>query len=196
MAFYTIEGIDGSGKSTLAHTLQSQHKSVIVTQEPTHSAYGERIRENIANDNSDAMTNLFLFMADRIYHIDDTIRPIDTRGGVVISDRYTDSSRAYQAVELADGGHFDTIEDARVFIDKMVSPWEYAPDMTFYLDISVDTAVSRVTGDEKYERRTFLTDVKQQYDTIAERNDHVITIDAERPPDEIARDVNGYIDGP
>ena len=196
MAFYTIEGIDGSGKSTLAHTLQSQHKSVIVTQEPTHSAYGERIRENIANDNSDAMTNLFLFMADRIYHIDDTIRPIDTRGGVVISDRYTDSSRAYQAVELAGGGHFDTIEDARIFIDKMVSPWEYAPDMTFYLHISVDTAVSRVTGDEKYERRGFLTDVKQQYDTIAERNDHVITIDAERPPDEIARDVNGYIDGP
>ena len=196
MAFYTIEGIDGSGKSTLANALTSQHKSVIITQEPTHSVYGQRIRDSIARDTSDAMTNLFLFMSDRIYHINDTIRPIDTRGDIVISDRYTDSSRAYQSVELANSMHFDSPDEARAFIDNMVSPWEYVPDTTFYLDISVDTAMSRIDGNEKYEHRTFLTAVKQQYDIIAESSNHVITIDAERPPDAIAREVSEYIDGP
>ena len=195
MAFYTIEGIDGSGKSTVAQTLKKRRKLVFLTQEPTVSPYGELIRQNIAHTNSNAPTNFFLFMADRMYHIDDIIRPMDVPGRIVISDRYFDSSRAYQSVEFVEGGYFDSVADARAFIDQTIEPWEYEPEMTFYLNISVDTAVERMAGDEKYEQRAFLETVKEQYDMMANEFDRVVTIDAERPLDDVVDDINGYVHG-
>jgi len=195
MSFYTLEGIDGSGKSTVAQELQKSRKNVFLTQEPTLSRYGELIRQNIAHSESDSMKNFFLFMADRMYHIDDIIRPMDVLGHTVISDRYFDSSRAYQSVEMSQDEYFDSAEAARTFIDQTVKPCEYEPDKTFYLDISVETSIERIAGDEKYEHRSFLSDVKEQYDIIANEFDRVVVIDAERSIDDIVNDIHGHMHG-
>lgn len=195
MAFYTIEGIDGSGKSTVAQALRKHRKNVFLTQEPTVSQYGDLIRQNIAYSKSNPMTNFFLFMTDRVYHIDDIIRPMNARGHTVISDRYFDSSRAYQSIELSQGEYFDSAEAARTFIDQTVGPWEYEPDKTFYLDVSVETSIERIAGDEKYEHRSFLSDVKEQYDIIADEFDRVEVIDAERSIDDIVDDIDGHMHG-
>ena len=101
--FVVLEGPDGSGKSTqaklLADKLTAQGLDVLLTKEPGGTAIGQRIREillNPANTGLDKKAELLLFAADRAQHIAEVIVPALKSGKIVISDRFTESTKAYQ----------------------------------------------------------------------------------------------------
>jgi len=186
--FVTIEGLDGSGKSTVIEAITEQHPNTVTTAEPSELWTGKQVRRCLSDESIDPLTDFYFFMGDRIQHIQDEVRPADEAGKLVVSDRYADSTRAYQPVGLGQSPHFDSQTTAKIFIEQTMAPWDYEPDLTIYLDISVDTAIERSDGDEKYEKRDFLTKVKENYDALIEaESERFVVIDGEQSKEEVAR---------
>lgn len=186
-SFVTLEGIDGSGKTSAVQAIRQQYKAMVQTQEPSDLWTGHQVRKAIANDSDDVhpVTTFFLFMADRNHHINERIQGALDDGMLVVSDRYSDSTLAYQAEELK--GH---VAYPGQFMDRCMDPWNLEPDLTIYLDISVDTAMERVDGDEEYEKRELLQAVKANYDDLATRfNDRYVRVDGEQPIEAVQEDV-------
>lgn len=191
--FVTLEGLDGSGKTSVAQAIQSEYKSVIRTQEPSDLWTGMQVRRAIANENEDThpLTTFFLLMADRTHHIETRIQGGLDDGMMVVSDRFADSTLAYQPHALEDHIRFPG-----QYMERIMHPWNLEPDLTIYLDISVDTAIERSDGDEEYENREFLEAVKANYDELRTRyDDRYVTIDAEKPQDHVQREVLQIIEG-
>lgn len=101
--FITVEGIEGSGKSTqvqrLAQAIRAADQSCLLTREPGGTPLADRIRAILLDPQEeamDAMTELFLYSASRRQHVIDVIRPALDTGAVVLSDRFTDATLAYQ----------------------------------------------------------------------------------------------------
>ncbi|KKQ10661.1 MAG: Thymidylate kinase [candidate division TM6 bacterium GW2011_GWF2_36_6] len=141
--FITIEGIDGSGKSTLAQNLvqklQEHGIPVLLTKEPGGSQLGQQLR-NILKTQSDptcSKAEYLLFAADRAQHYIQIILPALEQGKVVISDRWADSSVAYQGY----GRGLD------VSMIKSINAWatnNIDPDAILYVNIDVQTALARI----------------------------------------------------
>lgn len=187
MAFVTVEGLDGAGGTTLVKRLFYKYSDSLRTSEPSDLQYGQLVRERLSDESSDPIVDFYLFMADRRDHIEQYIRPADERGELVISDRYADSTRAYQPVALSgEGEPFDSQWEAKFFIEETMATWNYEPDLTLYLDISVDTALERADCSEKYEKRQFLEQVKQNYDALADSKERIVRIDAEQSRSSVA----------
>jgi dTMP kinase len=194
MVLITVEGLDGAGTTTLVEELSNNYDNFVATTEPSDGTYGQLVRENLSKE-TDPLVDFFLFMADRRDHIENKIKPLEEESKTVISDRYADSTRAYQPTALCgEGKPFDSLWEAKLFIEKVMGCWEYGPDLTLYLQISVDTAIERNSGDEKYENRAFLESVKANYDAIAESKDRVVTIDAEQSIEAVTEDAISVID--
>lgn len=150
--FITIEGIEGVGKSTNLALIESLisdlGQGVLVTREPGGTMTGERIRSILLDkeeQNMTAMTELLLMFAARRQHVDQVIEPALAAGTWVISDRFTDSSFAYQG-----GG--------RQLGMKTVSALEnfvlggFRPDLTIVLDLDVSTGLTRATSNASPDR--------------------------------------------
>lgn len=184
--FVTIEGIDGSGKTSAADVIEREHKAVVRTQEPSDLWTGKQVRRAISNDSdTHPLTTFFLFMADRVYHINERIDDALSDGMMVVSDRYADSTLAYQPVALED--HLDYPQR---YMESVMRPWNLEPDLTIYLEVSVDTAIERTVGDEEYENREFLRQVKSNYEDLRKRFDHrYVTLNAEKSQDHVQREV-------
>lgn len=184
--FVTVEGIDGAGKTTAIDAIEEDFKSVVRTQEPSDLWTGKQVRRAISNENdTHPLTTFFLFMADRTYHINERIADSLEDDMVVVSDRYADSTLAYQPVALE-----DHIEDPRKYMESVMEPWNLEPDLTIYIDISLDTAIERSVGDEEYENREFLRNVKSNYEALRERFDHrYVTVDGEQSKEEVRAEV-------
>ncbi len=143
--FITFEGIEGCGKSTQAEMLTSylekQGRSVFLTREPGGPKISENIREILLKkENSEMLpeTELLLYMASRSQHTGEWIIPKLAEGIVVISDRYYDSSLAYQgAARKLDRNIIDTITAFATFGLK--------PDLTFLIDLSAEIGLSRIS---------------------------------------------------
>lgn len=195
--FVTIEGLDGSGKSTVIDAITERYPNAVTTAEPSELWTGKQVRHCLQDEEMDPLTDFYFFMGDRVEHIEKEVRPADEQGKLVISDRYADSTRAYQPVGLGQSEHFDSQTAAKLFIEETMAPWDYEPDMTIYIDISVDTAIERAAGDEKYEKRDFLTEVKKNYDALVEaERDRFVVIDGEQSKKEVARQAVGKLDLP
>lgn len=184
--FVTLEGIDGSGKTSAADVIENEFKSVVRTQEPSGLWTGKQVRRAISNESeTHPLTTFFLFMADRTYHINERIDDALDDDMVVVSDRYSDSTLAYQPVALE--GH---VRFPQQYMEAVMDPWNLEPDLTIYLDVSVDTAIERSVGDEEYENREFLEGVKANYDELRTRFDHRYeTVDAEQPIEDVQDEV-------
>lgn len=193
--FVTLEGLDGSGKSSVLESIEKEYSSTVTTREPSEGKYGQMVRERLSDNGSDKFTDFYLFMCDRIDHINEVIKPADKNGKLVVSDRYADSTRAYQPVALTgEDSPFDSMWQAKTFIERNMVHWNYEPDLTLYIDISVDTAIERAAGDEKYENREFLQEVKKNYDALCDANNHIVRIDGEQSKEAVAKSALGKID--
>ena len=141
--FITFEGIDGCGKSTqiklLDRKLKEKGVRTLVTREPGGTEAGWRIRELLINTEVclDKYTQLFLFMADRIQHLEEIIRPSLLDGIWVLCDRFVDSTLAYQGYGL--GVKLEFIENLHREIVK--DTW---PDITVVVDCPVSVARKRL----------------------------------------------------
>lgn len=193
--FVTLEGLDGSGKSTVLDAITDRYPGAVTTSEPSDRKYGTLVRENLSEEESHELVDFYLFMADRVDHIKHRVEPADEAGKLVVSDRYADSTRAYQPVAMAEfGDAFKSQWHAKEFIERTMAPWNYEPDLTLYIDISVDTAVARADGDEKYEKQEFLEEVKKNYDALADTTDRIVRVDGEQEPEAVASSALGKLD--
>lgn len=200
--FITLEGGEGAGKSTqiksLADYLRSLGHEVIVTREPGGSPVAEQLREVIlsgAAASLGAAAEAVLFSAARIDHIAQTIAPALARGAYVISDRFADSTRAYQGTQ----GKVDpTLIDA---LEK-VAVGRFRPDLTLILDLPAETGLARATrrrADAKADRFeaedvSFHQGLRNAFLDIAAREpQRCAVIDAAQSPEDVAKAIRDVV---
>ena len=190
--FITFEGADGCGKSTqlnmLAEYLTKKGFEVVVTREPGAKGLGEKIREILLNYNGPVSDRCesFLFLADRAQHIDMIVNPAVEAGKIVLCDRHTDSSVAYQGY-----GRQLPVERIKMLNELAVNGRH--PDLTLIFDIDVETSMRRV-GQEKDRMESagteFFNRVREGYLEIAKQEPkRVKVLDASKSIDEIHADV-------
>lgn len=194
--FISIEGLDGSGKSTIVEAIERRYPNAVTTSEPSELWTGKQVRRCLTDESTDPLMDFYFFMGDRVNHIENAVRPASEEGKLVVSDRYADSTRAYQPVALTNSDHFYDQSDAKLFIEQVMGPWNYEPDLTLYVDISVDTAIERSSGEEKYERRETLEQVKENYEELVNRHDRIVRINGEQSKDAVASAALKHIDLP
>ena len=179
--FITVEGIDGSGKSTqigkMRRYFEDMGRTVYLTREPGGAMLSERIRNILLDTKSSGMkplTELFLFLASRAQHTFEIIKPHLEQGEIVISDRYSDSSVAFQG-----GGRNLSMK----FVDKLnrIATGGLTPDLTFLLDLPPEIAMERTRNKEgalpfplldrmEKEKIEFHKKVRQTYIEWAKKN--------------------------
>jgi len=196
--FITFEGLDGSGKSTqlekLARVLRAHGSSVVVTREPGGTVTGEKVRGlllDTATADLSPLAELALMFASRAQHIREVIHPAMAHGKVVLCDRFTDSTEAYQGGGRKLGSR-PVLELHRILCGDL------QPDLTILMDSDVAVSVARARrrneaksakgrhGNEnrfEQENRAFFTRVRNAYLAIAQREPgRVVVVDARGTP--------------
>ena len=141
--FITFEGIDGCGKTTQIELLKDYFEqkgyTVLLTREPGAKGLGEKFREILLNYDGEVSSNCesFLFLADRAQHIDTIIKPAIEKGHIVLCDRHTDSTVAYQ-------GYGRMLDVKQIHDLNKIATNGIKPDKTFILDIDVETSFERI----------------------------------------------------
>lgn len=179
--FITFEGADGCGKTTqlmlMAKYLKEHGADVLVTREPGAKGLGEKLREILLNYDGEvsSQAEAFLFLADRAQHMDIIIKPAVVTGKIVLCDRHTDSTVAYQ-------GYGRGIDVSRINMLNDIATGGRKPDLTIVFDVDVETSLSRV-GKEKDRMENagmdFFNRVRNGYLQIAKQEpERVKVIDA------------------
>ena len=191
--FITFEGIDGCGKTTQMELLKKYLKvekklTVLQTREPGGKGLGQEIRKLLLNYDGEVSPKCesFLFLADRAQNIDIIVTPAIERGEIVLCDRHTDSTTAYQGY-----GRGVDIENLTKLNDLATGGRK--PDLTIVFDIDVETSMKRVgkTRDRMEESgEKFFESVRNGYLQIAKSEPkRVKVIDATQTIDEIHKQV-------
>ena len=194
--FITFEGIEGVGKTTQVQKayelLNARHPGrVVMTREPGGTRSGEAIRNvmlQAGNNGIDGMTEMLLVFAARRLHIRDVIEPALEAGRIVLCDRFTDATFAYQ------GGGRGVDEQLIVRLQDMVQK-TLRPDLTLLLDAPVETGLARISGRSEPDRMEaettgFFRRVRRRYLDLSERfPERIRVIDAAREADEIAAQI-------
>lgn len=196
--FITLEGADGCGKTTqlnlLKEYLTSRGYEIVVTREPGGKGLGEKLREILLNYDGEVSDRCeaFLYLADRAQNIDTIIKPAINSGKIVLCDRHTDSSVAYQGY-----GREQNIDNINMLNELAVNGVH--PDLTIVFDIDTETSMERV-GAEKDRLESagieFHKRVRNGYLEIAKKNPQRIkVVDASQTIEDVQRDVIKIIEG-
>ena len=205
--FVTFEGLDGCGKSTqlekLAGTLRELGHKVVTTREPGGTPIGDRIRDLLLNSRTlrlDSWSELALMFASRAQHIAEVIEPALGTGNIVLCDRFTDSSEAYQG-----GGRRLGSEPVLALHRILCGGLE--PNLTIWMDSDVAASVARARrrnrshsgrngagklDESRFEResRDFFERVRHAYAAIAQREPkRVVRINARRSIAAVHQDI-------
>lgn len=195
--FITLEGGEGSGKSTqiriLAENLRKRGQNVVTTREPGGTPEVEKIRELLVMRDGGVWTpvaEILLLFAARQMHVENLIKPALAAGKIVISDRFTDSTRAYQGY-----GHRESLETLEKI--NMLAIEGFSPDLTFILDIPVELGLERAgkrlkkdgSNEDRFEKLdiSFHERLRRGYLEIARQNPvRCVVVDAGQPVEKIA----------
>ena len=186
--FITLEGTEGCGKTSqvapLAEYLRLQGWDVLTTREPGGTPIGEQIRDvlhSLDNTEMHARTEILLFQAARAQHVEQVIRPHLERGGVVMCDRYADSTVAYQGY-----GREQPLEPLRSLVDYATGGLK--PDLTLLLDLDVEVGLRRRAKGGEWNRLdalevAFYQRVRQGYfELVRAEPERWVVIDASVSP--------------
>lgn len=197
--FITLEGPEGAGKSTnreyLAERLRERGIEVQLTREPGGTPLAERIRELLLDPSDERMavdTELLLVFAARAQHIAQVIRPALERGAVVLCDRFTDATYAYQG-----GGRGLPVE--RIAQLESFVQGELRPDLTLVFDLPVEIGLSRAAARGRLDRfeqegRSFFEAVRNTYlDRARAEPARYHILDAAQSLAEVQRDLNNLL---
>jgi len=189
--FITLEGLEGAGKSTamafVRDWFEARGETVLCTREPGGTPLAEELRtvlKAVREEPVAASTELLLMFAARAQHVERVIRPALAEGRVVICDRFTDSTRAYQGAGR--GLSMTTIDQLAVVAHSGCDP-----ELTLWLDVPValglERAASREAADRfEQEALTFFERVRSGFKSLCERDPaRVRRVDATRPLNEV-----------
>ncbi len=187
--FLTFEGIDGSGKSTqlqmLAERLRAEGREVVITVEPGGTEIGTRIREILLDKKHAKLAptaELLLYFAARAQNVAERIRPAVERGAVVLCDRFTDSTLAYQGAGRGLGA--DVVRQLH-----RIACGTTVPDATFLIDVTVEESYRRtVTREEDRmdaQGAEFRRAVRDAYLALAAAEPRIRLIDGAGTPEEV-----------
>ncbi len=190
--FVTIEGGEGSGKSTLidrlyTYLIQEENLSVVKTFEPGGTPFGKLVREILLEKHDVQMSGkseLLLFLSDRAHHVETLIKPALEKGMVVLCDRFTDSSLAYQGGARQIAKIDPKMEEVCLFATGGL-----VPDITFYLDIEPQEGLARIKrGKDRLEKEhlSFHERVRENYLLLAQKHpERIVVLDATKSTDEV-----------
>jgi dTMP kinase len=190
--FVTFEGIDRSGKSTQARLLRDAlGERAVAVRDPGATPLGEQLRGLLKEPTVEVgpRAEALLFAAARAQMVDDVIRPALDHGRVVVSDRYVDSSLAYQGA--ARGLGVEEVAAVNAFATDGLMP-----DVTFLLAIDPDAAAARGAEDDRFEREgaDFQRRVQEAYDELAAGDPaRWRRVEADRSPEAVHADVMGAV---
>ncbi len=167
--FITLEGVDGAGKTTHVEFIKKYfinlNRDFILTREPGGTILGEKLRAILLHEEMTPNTETILMFAARNEHIDQIIRPGLMKGTIVISDRFTDATYAYQS-----GGK--GVSDEKIDILKGLVQGDLQPDLTFLFDLPVEVSIRRLNKTrelDKFERegKEFHENIRKKYLNLA-----------------------------
>jgi dTMP kinase len=222
--FIVFEGLDGSGKTTCTHNLKQflqtkgkdivlnsgepvlqlvkeimrekieENEDVVLVREPGGHVLSEKIRELIMSNEMDVWTEIFLFSAARNELVQNMILPAILQGKIVICDRFTDSTMAYQGY----GAGAAVVEYNQQVIDtiNIMATSGLVPDITFYLDVEPEVGLARQVFKNNLDRKPleFYQRVHAGYKELAKKRGNFITIDTNnQTPDEVLKQVLNHL---
>lgn len=197
--FITLEGIEGVGKSTqaryLKELLEKTGREIIFTREPGGTDAGEAVREILLHTNTfhiSHLAELLLIFSARAQHLEEVILPAKSQGKIVICDRFTDATYAYQG-----GGR--EIDKQQIRVLEALVQQGMKPDMTILLDAPVDIGLQRAKNRseaDRFESETihFFERVRQEYLQLAvEEPERIHVIDAARTLEQVQGDIRSFL---
>ena len=190
--FITFEGADGCGKTTqlnlLKEYLENNGHEVVLTREPGGKGLGEKVREILLNYDGEVSNRCesFLFLADRAQNIDIIVNPAIEQGKIVLCDRHTDSSVAYQ-------GYGRGLDINQINTLNNLATGNKKPDLTLVFDVDIETSMQRV-GNEKDRMESagkeFFNRVRNGYLELAKQEpERIKVIDSTKSIQEVQKNV-------
>ncbi|MBI5838892.1 MAG: dTMP kinase [Chloroflexi bacterium] len=199
--FITLEGPEGSGKTShipyLVEYLREKGHIVFPTREPGGTSIGEQIREvihDLKNVEMHPRTETLLYQAARAQIVEQVIKPRLATGEIVISDRYADSTIAYQGY-----GHQQDLEQVRALVKYATGG--LVPDLTVLLDLDVEVGLARKRKDNEWNRLDAYTvefhkRVRAGYlEMVKQEPKRWVMVDAERKWDEVQEELRKVVEG-